>query len=46
MIIPFLGINNSYVLDLANVDLDKLVYGKPSVMGDKSSYEAIVTAVK
>ncbi|MEM2073767.1 MAG: 4-hydroxythreonine-4-phosphate dehydrogenase PdxA [Nitrososphaeria archaeon] len=34
------------IFDLNNVDLSKLVYGKPSVLGGKASYEAIVEAVK
>jgi len=34
------------IFDLKNVDLSKLVYGKPSVLGGKASYEAIVEAVK
>jgi len=33
------------VIDLGNVDIEKLVYGKPSVIGGKTSYEYIVTAV-
>ncbi len=34
------------VIDLNNVDLEKLIYGKPSAMGGKASYEYIVNAVK
>ncbi|MCX8188414.1 MAG: 4-hydroxythreonine-4-phosphate dehydrogenase PdxA [Nitrososphaeria archaeon] len=34
------------IFDLNNVDLTKLVYGKPSVLGGKASYESIVEAVK
>ncbi|MEM3805839.1 MAG: 4-hydroxythreonine-4-phosphate dehydrogenase PdxA [Desulfurococcus sp.] len=33
------------VYDLDNVDLSRLVYGKPSVMGGRASYEYIVKAV-
>jgi len=34
------------IFDLNNVDVSKIVYGKPSVLGGKASYEAIVEAVK
>jgi 4-hydroxythreonine-4-phosphate dehydrogenase len=33
------------VIDLKNVEIDRLEYGKPSQMGGKASYEYIVTAV-
>lgn len=33
------------ILDLNNVDLTKLVYGKPSCLGGKASYESILEAV-
>jgi 4-hydroxythreonine-4-phosphate dehydrogenase len=35
----------AYILDLGNVDISNLVYGKPSVLGGKSAYECIVKAV-
>jgi len=34
------------VIDLANVDLEKLVIGKPSALGGKASYESIVVATE
>ena len=34
------------VIDLDNVDLSKLVYGKPSALGGRASYEYISEAVK
>ncbi|MEM2698366.1 MAG: 4-hydroxythreonine-4-phosphate dehydrogenase PdxA [Ignisphaera sp.] len=34
------------VYDLDNVALDNLVYGRPSIMGGKASYEYIVEAVR
>lgn len=37
--------NTIGVYDLDNVDLDKLIYGRPSAMGGKASYEYIVKAV-
>jgi 4-hydroxythreonine-4-phosphate dehydrogenase len=36
---------NVGVIDLSNVDVEKLVYGRPSAVGGKASYEYIVTAV-
>ncbi len=34
------------IIDLDNVDLAKLVYGKPSSLGGKAAYESIAQAVK
>ncbi len=34
------------VIDLSNVDLNKLIMGKPSALGGKASYESIVVATK
>jgi 4-hydroxythreonine-4-phosphate dehydrogenase len=34
------------VIDLNNVNLEKLAYGRPSVIGGKAAYEYIVTAVR
>lgn len=33
------------VIDLSNVDINKLIYGKPSFMGGKAAYESIVKAI-
>ena len=39
-------INIINIIDLNNVDINKLAYGKPSSMGGKAAYESIVKAVE
>ncbi|MEM2929092.1 MAG: 4-hydroxythreonine-4-phosphate dehydrogenase PdxA [Nitrososphaerota archaeon] len=39
-------INTINIIDLNNVDINKLAYGKPSSMGGKAAYESIIKAVE